>query len=73
MAEESKGVNITGYEIDLDEIVENYAKGMVFTDADENKVVDMDTLRYYVDASAKKVLLYMNVGPARTEALNEGN
>ena len=64
MPEEKKRVPISGYELDLDTIVEAYVQGMVFPDGEDSKVVDMDTVKYYIDVMSKKVLLYANIIPA---------
>lgn len=53
----SEKVEISGYELDLDEVVRHYVSGMEFDD-DKKSKVDESTVRYYVDPVSRKVLLY---------------
>ena len=63
MPDEKKQDHLSGYELDLDIVIESYAQGMIFNDevGGGKKVLDMGTLKYYVDPVAKKVLLYAGV------------
>ena len=62
--EDKKADLLTGYQIDLDEIVKKYVEGMIFN-GDERKKPNPDDFFYYLDPVAKKVLLYMELCPVQ--------